>query len=64
MTIEKTSMIIDVIKNYPGSAEIFNKYNMGCTSCFGIKHETIEKGCMMHGIDVNTLMKDLKQLEQ
>ncbi|MDE7169683.1 MAG: DUF1858 domain-containing protein, partial [Mucispirillum sp.] len=36
--------------------------NMGCLSCMGIQNETLEKGCLMHGLDVDEIMIRLKNL--
>lgn len=62
MNITKDSIIADVLKSVPGSNEIFEKYNMGCLSCMGVQKETLEKGCLMHGMDVNKLIEELKTI--
>ena len=60
MEITKNTIIIDVLKAYPKTVEVFDKYNMGCVSCLGVANESLEKGCLMHGLDVNELVRDLK----
>jgi hybrid cluster-associated redox disulfide protein len=62
MAISKDTLIADILKETPGSKDIFEKFNMGCISCLGIQSETLEKGCMMHGLDVNEVLKELKKL--
>lgn len=62
MIITKDSIIADVLKSVPGSVDIFEKYNMGCLSCMGVQKESLEKGCLMHGMDVNKLLEELHKI--
>ncbi|ADR18511.1 MULTISPECIES: DUF1858 domain-containing protein [Calditerrivibrio] len=63
--ISKTMLIAEVIKKFPQSKKVFDEFNMGCLSCMGIQNETIEKGCMMHGIDPEKLIKAIeKEIKQ
>ncbi|UOD35627.1 DUF1858 domain-containing protein [Deferribacteraceae bacterium V6Fe1] len=59
--LNKNMKISDVLKKYPKCVEVFNSLNMGCISCMGIQTETLEKGCLMHGLDVNILIKELEK---
>lgn len=59
--LNKNMRIADVLKKYPKCAEVFNRFNMGCISCMGIQSETLEKGCIMHGLDVNILIRELEK---
>lgn len=59
--LEKNMKISEVLKKYPKAVEVFDKFNMGCISCLGIQSETLEKGCLMHGIDVYQFLKELEQ---
>jgi len=49
--ISKNMLIAEVIKKFPETKKVFDEFNMGCLSCMGIQNETIEKGCLMHGIE-------------
>lgn len=62
MKIIKDTLISDILKAFPKSMEIFEKYNMGCFSCMGVQNETLEKGCLMHGLDVNAVIKELEKV--
>lgn len=62
MDIKKDTLIADILKNVKGSKEVFEELNMGCLSCMGIQNETLEKGCLMHGLDVDEIMLRLKKL--
>ena len=43
----------------PKAAEVFSKYRLGCIGCIASAYETIEQGAKAHGIDVDSLIKDL-----
>ena len=60
MEISKDMVIADVLRKYPKAVDVFEKFNMGCVSCLGVQNETLEKGCMMHGINVDELVKALQ----
>jgi len=62
MKITKDSLIADIIRLYPKTLDIFEKYNMGCTSCMGIQNESLEKGCIMHGLNVDDIIQDIEKL--
>lgn len=59
MTITKDMIIADVLKKYPQTVDVFNGFNMGCVSCMGVQNESLEKGCLMHGMDVKELVDAL-----
>ncbi|MEF3255760.1 MAG: DUF1858 domain-containing protein [Deferribacterales bacterium] len=59
--ISKTMLIAEVIKKFPATKKVFDDFNMGCLSCMGIQNETIEKGCLMHGIDPEELIKEIEK---
>ncbi|MGA1847202.1 DUF1858 domain-containing protein [Deferribacter abyssi] len=61
MQISKDMVIADVLRKFPKIVEVFEKFNMGCVSCLGVQNETLEKGCMMHGINVNELIRALEE---
>lgn len=60
MIITPKTLITDILKHTPGSAKVFKRYNMACTSCMGVVNETLEKACHMHGIDMKALTDELQ----
>ncbi len=62
MNISKDTVIADVLKAFPDSIKVFEKHNMGCLSCMGVQKESLEKGSLMHGIDVNILIAELQEV--
>jgi len=51
----------DVVREYPNTIEVFFRHGLGCVGCAVARFENIAQGAMAHGIDVDTLIKDLNQ---
>lgn len=62
--ITKNSLIDDVIKENPALAEEFFKMGMMCIGCPMSQAETIEQGCMAHGIPEKTIDKFIEKLNK
>ena len=43
----------------PDLAEVFFKYGIHCVGCGAAFYDTIEQGCSIHGIEPETVVKDL-----
>lgn len=57
--ITKEMNIIDIVEKYPQAIEVFQNYGMGCIGCMASRFENVEQGALAHGIDVDSLIKDL-----
>ena len=57
--ITKDSIIGDVLDQYPDVADIFFAIGMHCLGCPSARGESIEMACMVHGADVDALVKQL-----
>jgi hybrid cluster-associated redox disulfide protein len=55
-------LIIDALRAHPQARAVFAAHGMGCIGCMGSEAETIENGARMHGIDVQSLLKELNEL--
>ena len=62
MIITKDTWTADILKNINGAKEFFESLNMGCLSCMGIQNETLEKSCLMHGLNLEEIMEKLNNL--
>jgi hybrid cluster-associated redox disulfide protein len=51
----------DVVQNHPETIEVFLKHGLMCFGCAIARFENVEQGAMAHGIDVDTLIKDLNK---
>jgi len=59
MQIDKTTKIGDLLEMAPEKAEILLNAGMHCLGCPASQSETLEEACMVHGIDVDELVKKL-----
>lgn len=57
--IEKTTKIGELLEIAPEKAEILLNAGMHCIGCPASQEETIEEACMVHGIDIEELLKEL-----
>jgi hybrid cluster-associated redox disulfide protein len=57
--ITKDMTFFEVMRTYPESVKVLQKYNLGCIGCMGAQNESLEQGANAHGIDVEELVKDL-----
>ena len=62
MIITKDTLTADILKNINGAKEFFESLNIGCLSCMGIQNETLEKSCLMHGLNLEEIMEKLNNL--
>lgn len=63
--ITKDTIIGEVIREIPGGEEVIKKYfGNGCFTCPGMNVESIGFGSMMHNIDPEKVIGDLKALEE
>jgi len=57
--ITKEMPIGDVVRQHPETIEVFSKHGLHCIGCAVASFESIEEGAMVHGIDIEALVKDL-----
>ena len=62
MEITKDSIIGDVLDQFPETAETFFSIGMHCLGCPDSRGETIAEACMVHGADVDSLIKKLNEV--
>ena len=59
--ITKEMNIKEVIEKYPEVIPVFQRYNMGCIGCIAASFEKLSDIASVHGVDVNTFIKDLNE---
>ena len=59
MRLTKDMGIKEVIQKYPSTVPVLIDAGMGCVGCAAAHFENIEQGARAHGIDVDTLMRNL-----
>ena len=60
MTIDKNSIIGDVLDSYPETAEFFMEIGMHCLGCPHSRGESIEEACYVYGTDADELIAKIK----
>ena len=60
--VTKDSIIGDVLDYDSSVADIFFGIGMHCVGCPASRGETIEEAAMVHGIDIDALMKAIEEL--
>ena len=51
--------IQEIIRDYPASVEVFEKYNLGCIRCMAASFESLEEGLKAHGLNVDEVIREL-----
>ena len=64
MKITKDMGIMSAVNTYPETVDVFSRYGMHCFGCMAARFESIEEGALAHGIDVDSLIKDLNAVVQ
>ncbi len=57
--ITKDTVIGDILDMAPETAPVFLAIGMHCLGCPSSRGETVEEACMVHGIDVEELLKEV-----
>lgn len=61
-TITKDTIIGDILDIAPETAPVFLSIGMHCLGCPSSRGETVEQACMVHGVDVDTLLEKINAL--
>lgn len=61
VTIEKDTIIGEVLDIAPQSAPLFLAIGMHCLGCPSSLGETVEEACMVHGIDCDAFLAQLNR---
>lgn len=61
MQINKDMKIGELLEVAPEKAEILMEAGMHCLGCPASQAETLEEACMVHGIDVEEVLKELNK---
>ncbi len=57
--ITKETMIGDILDMDRTTAPFFMEMGMHCLGCPASRGESLEQACMVHGVDVNEMLKKL-----
>ena len=57
--VTKDTIIMDVLRMAPGTAEFFFEIGMHCIGCPSASGESIEQAAMVHGVDADALVEKI-----
>ena len=57
--ITRDTIIGDILDIAPETAPLFMSIGMHCLGCPASRGETVAEACMVHGVDVDTLLGEL-----
>ncbi len=60
--ITKDTVIGDILDIAPQVAPVFMSIGMHCLGCPASRGETVEQACMVHGVDVESLLSEINKL--
>ena len=60
--ITKDMTFHQVMRMSPEVLKVLAKFQLGCVGCMGAQHESLEKGAMAHGLDVEELLQELNAI--
>lgn len=61
MEINKDTKIGEIVEKYPEKVDVLLSAGMHCLGCPASQAETLEEACMVHGIDVEELLKEINK---
>lgn len=61
MEINKDTKIGEIVEKYPEKVDVLLGAGMHCIGCPASQAETLEEACMVHGIDVEDLLKEINK---
>ena len=64
MKITKKTNINDLIKKNPDAIRILFEAGLGCVGCHMAEQETIEQGCLAHGMSKKNIDKLIEELNK
>lgn len=59
--ITAETIIADVLRAHPECIEVFDRYGMPCMTCMGASTGTIAEGAMMHNVDLERIVAELRE---
>lgn len=61
MVIHKEMKIEDVLRKYPQTVPVFQRFGIDCADCELSRYENLEHGARVHRIDLEALLEGLNE---
>jgi hybrid cluster-associated redox disulfide protein len=62
--ITKDMHISDILRRYPQTLEVFEKFGLDCFECQIADYEALEHGATVHKLNVDELLAELNRVVQ
>lgn len=59
--ITKDMPFSEVLQKYPAAAKVFFEHGMSCVGCPMAMSETVEQGCLAHGLDPDKIIEEINK---
>ncbi|MGL4742217.1 MAG: DUF1858 domain-containing protein [Sarcina sp.] len=59
--ITKDMTIGQIVREHPQKGEVLLGFGMGCIGCPSAQAETVEQAAMVHGLNLEELLKELNK---
>jgi len=59
--ISKNDLISDIVRKNPKAGEVLFESGLSCIGCPIAVEETLEEGCMLHGMDVDEVLAKINK---
>ena len=59
--VNKKTLIGEIVRNYPESAEILFSIGMHCLGCPASQMESLEQACAVHGVDADQVAEAINK---
>lgn len=59
--VKKTDILKDILNKVKNAEDILMSFGMHCLQCPCAQAETLEEACMVHELDVDTVLKALNK---
>lgn len=59
--INENMTIGEIVREYPNTVDVLYQFGMGCVGCPSAQAETIKEASMVHGLNLEMLIKALNE---
>ena len=61
MRITAEMKIDNVVRQYPETVQIFNRYGVACMGCSAAEYDNIATSAQVHGVNLAQLLRELNE---
>jgi hybrid cluster-associated redox disulfide protein len=61
MRVTAEMKIDNVVRQYPETVQVFNRYGIACLGCSAAEYDNIAVSAQVHGVNLNQLLQELNE---